>query len=67
MKIGEGTAFPRDMQVRYITGARNHIKDNAELTSLKSVKFRVEPPAGGYAPRSGGEAKQGDLGTSFHV
>ena len=54
VKIGAGTNFPRDMQVRYITGARLHIKDNAHLESLKSVKFHVEPPAGGYTARKGG-------------
>ena len=53
VKIGEGTAFSRDMQCRYITGARLHLKDNADLKSLKSVKFHVEPPAGGYATRGG--------------
>ena len=36
------------MQCRYIKGARLHLKDNAELKSLKGVKFHVEPPAGGY-------------------
>ena len=48
VKIGDGTNFARDMQCRYITGARAHLKDNPELKSLKSVKFHVEPPAGGY-------------------
>ena len=54
VKIGDGSAFSRDMQCRYITGARLHIKENPTLTSLKSVKFHVEPPAGGYTTRPGG-------------
>ena len=59
VKIGEGTTYPRDMQCRYIKGARLHLKDNAELKSLKGVKFHVEPPAGGYTQRGGGGGGRG--------
>ncbi|MAT60716.1 MAG: hypothetical protein CMH41_03515, partial [Micrococcales bacterium] len=57
VKIGDGSDFSRDMQCRYITGARLHIKDNPTLSSLKSVKFHVEPPAGGYNSQGGGRGR----------
>ena len=55
VKIGEGSSFPRDVQVRYITGARAHVAENPTLNSLKGVKFKVEPPKGGYT--GGGRGK----------
>ena len=54
--IGEGSKFPKDMQVRFIKGARAHLEQNQELKSMKGVKFLVEKPphAGGGKGRGGG-------------
>ena len=45
--IGAGSNFPKDMQVRFVKGARAHLKDNAQLTTMKGVRF-----ARGGTPRT---------------
>ena len=56
------TSLATIVQVRYINGARSHIADNPTLNSLKGVKFKVEPPAGGYSGGGRGKGRGGGGG-----
>ena len=58
--IGAGSNYPKDMQVRFINGARSHLKENPDLKSMKNVRFTIERPAGsGKGKGSGGRGGGG--------
>ena len=58
--IGAGSNFPKDMQVRFITGARAYLKENAQLTTMKGARFPVEKaPTTGKGKGGGGRGGGG--------
>ena len=60
--IGNGTAFARDAQVRYIEGGRAKLVEEPDLTTLKDVKFFVKPPdfsSGGARGKGNGGGRGG--------
>ena len=58
--IGAGSNFPKDMQVRFITGARAYLKENAQLTTMKGARFPIEKaPTTGKGKGGGGRGGGG--------
>ena len=60
--IGAGSNYPKDMQVRFINGARSHLKENPDLKSMKNVRFTIERPAGSGKGKGGGGRGGGGRG-----
>ena len=58
--VGAGSNFPKDMQVRFIAGARAHLKENPQLTTMKGVRFTIEKaPTTGKGKGGGGGGRGG--------
>jgi hypothetical protein len=62
--VGAGSDFPKDMQVRFVKGARAHLQQNPQLKTMKGVRFTIEKAPDKGKGKGGGGRGCGGRGGS---